>query len=71
MELPEIVKVEAHDLQPGDIVVVSTEKMLSREQAAHIVDLLAQRLPKQQVILLDGGLMLQVYREKHAESGAR
>lgn len=64
MELAEIEKVESHELNPGDLIVLRTARMLSMEQAAGIREAAKHYFPANRVLVLDDGMTLEVYREK-------
>jgi pyruvate kinase len=59
-----IEKVQVLDIKPGDVVVIKTEHFLVPRQRQTIVDLVASVFPENRVLVLDGGLELEVAREE-------
>jgi hypothetical protein len=66
MNLPDITKVESHDLQPGDLVVISTSNVLARQQVERMYGSLEAAFPQQKILILDAGMTMDVYRDKQA-----
>lgn len=54
---PHVVKVE-----PGDVVVVSLQSQLRPDSRVHISELLERQFPSNRVLVLDGGVRLQIVR---------
>jgi disulfide oxidoreductase YuzD len=63
MELPEgIEKVETHDIQPGDVLVLRCTRPLSKEQADWMQHMIKKVFPDNLCVVMDKDTTIEVYR---------
>jgi pyruvate kinase len=60
----ELPRAEVVNMQPGDVVFFSTDKHVTAEHHAQFMAAMQRVLQGQKILLLDGGITLQVYREQ-------
>ena len=58
------VRKEVISIQAGDLVTISTDERLTAAQADHAFKIVLKSCPKANVIFLDNGMTLEVYREQ-------
>ena len=63
----EIERIHIIDIQPGDTVVLKIERPLSPESRKHLIRAMKLKFPDHKTLVLDGGLELEVYREKDGQ----
>jgi hypothetical protein len=55
-------RIAVHELHPNDVLILRTARPLSRQQAVVLRDLLEDRFPGHQVLVLERGLSFEVIR---------
>lgn len=53
-------------LEPGDILLVRHERVLSREQRKYLGDVLREEIPGHKIMVLEAGLTFEVVRAQEA-----
>lgn len=61
-ELEEVPAVKLLRLEPGDVLVVETDTILSNESSRRIGSLIEREFPGHRVVVLDAGTRLKVAR---------
>lgn len=56
-------KLEVVNVNPGDIILIKTEHILSMNQIEKIADQMKIIFPRNSCVILDNGLTIEVYRE--------
>lgn len=55
-------------VEPGDVVVIKSPRMLSQEQSARIIGEAKRVITDNEVVILDGGLDIEILRKAAPES---
>ena len=63
MDIEKLQKIDTKELQPGDVVVITTKGPVSEETAARLRDYLKPCFPQQKILVLDNGITLDIYRQ--------
>lgn len=58
--IPDVQSIEVASLKPGDVIVISTVRLVSMDTAKRIEVLLNQIWPNNKVIVLDDGATMKV-----------
>lgn len=55
-------RIQVVDLRPGDLIIVSTDMFLNKEQRVHLQEHLKKKFPENEVVIVEGGMNLTVAR---------
>ena len=68
---PDITRKEVVNIQPGDVIAMSTERPLNEREYDYIVESMKTTFPETKCIILDNAMTMEIYRERKEDKGVR